>query len=88
MKLQPNQINSITATFEEDRENVSGVVRCTGISIDASNASTDDIMSDEDEIYNALADDEFFTEDDNWQNDAASVVAGQAGVSDSVVVID
>ena len=88
MNLRPTQIESITATYEEDRENMIGVVRCTGITIEASDADPNDVMEDQDEIYNALADVEYFTEDENWQEDAASDVAGKAGVSDSKVVVE
>ncbi len=83
-KIQYTQvvdIDLLTLDYEEDRPNYPGVLRCTGVVLEADNVPSDILNFEQNELYNRLAGDEFFSEDADWKNSAKSAVSKMTGVS-------
>lgn len=76
------EIFHINATYEEDRENVLGVCRMTGVEIECDGDVPSHILSEaERQIHNHFADQEYFTEDSNWNQQAKDDISDYTGVS-------
>lgn len=75
-------ISYINATFSEDREDLPGVCRITGIEIECDGDIPDEILSDvQSTIFNHFADKEYFSEDPNWRKQAEEDISDYTGVS-------
>lgn len=88
-KEQEYEIEQITAEFEEDMPDVSGVLRCTGITIE-SNAPSDINYEAGTTLYNEIAECEFFDPDGDGRyiSEAEKCISGNTGVDVSKIVIE
>lgn len=76
------QITYIKAIFSEDREKMIGVCRITELEIEYKNDVSDEIKSKvETQIFNYFAGKEYFTENDNWKEDAKNDISIYVGIS-------
>lgn len=76
------EISYINATFGEDRENMIGVCRMTGVEIECDGDVPGEIISEvQNQIFNHFAAEEYFTEDPDWKDDAANNISEYTGVS-------
>ncbi|MCH5256754.1 MAG: hypothetical protein J1D87_05645 [Lachnospiraceae bacterium] len=82
-------IEKITVEFEEDRPDIPGVVRCTGIIID-SNAPSNINSQAELELFNKFADVEYNSADGigSYRKEAEKDVSMRTGVDISQIEID
>ena len=83
------EIDNILAVFEEDIQNVSGVVRCTSVEVnsDAPSAYNDELGE---QIYDELADREFPDPDGemDFEEDAKDAISDLTGVDTSQIRIE
>lgn len=76
------EISYINATFGEDRENMIGVCRMTGVEIECDGDVPGEIISEvQNQIFNHFADKEYFSEDPNWKKEAEEDISDYTGVS-------
>ena len=84
------EIQSITATFEEDNENEQGIVNCQSIDIGVEMGTPDDVR---DSVKSSL-EEKFIgvryndVGDDGFENEAAEDIAREAKVDPSLVDIE
>ena len=83
------EIEQITAEFEEDIPNVSGVVRCTGITIE-SDAPSEINSEAETKLYNEFADIEYNDADGDghYRKMARKAISERTGVDISRIEIE
>lgn len=87
---EQHNITDIKATFDEDRENMIGVVRITNLEVvfepEISDINTYDKITTT--VFNKLADKEYFSEEPNWKDDAAADIASEFGANERIVTIN
>lgn len=83
------EIEQITAEFEEDIPDVSGVVRCTGITIE-SDAPSETNSEAETKLYNEFADIEYNDADGDghFRKQARKAISERTGVDISRIGIE
>ena len=84
------KIAFIGAEYENDRSDILGVSRITGLEIECEDKDVPDelLYEAKSELWNALADREYFDEDDSSRRRALKDICSLTGVTANIVDID
>ena len=83
-----NEITNVLVSVEEDRENVLGVGRITYIDIEVENEDEEAVRCMQADMVNALAEEEFFIEDEKWREKVKQAVCNKYELSKNIINVE